>query len=290
MIKALFIGLCMLALSACANIEVDGKVPLSPLGQQVADTVVDVSDQNRDLRVCWLAAGAVEVLTDLAQRGGDSQLALGHLMLLQGAIDKARMTDPFWVETDTADVALLFAGVLKAAGKSRLSQILLGAPTVSNFLNVTKRAIVLSVKGHAVMRDINRVLQGVEDGIYQKADAWTSCENRTAMNRDTLHMLTGVPVSGTDRGARLMPLDGWYSADGNPGFGPIRPPTPMLATGPMDGDWEDGWHSVEYDIILDDSILYWPPGEKQWAELDLLYPDGWVGTWEERVGIGRPIA
>lgn len=192
MIKYLFVGLAMLVLSACASPT--GEVPFNSLGQKVAEAVVDVSDENRGLRICWMAAGTIEVMTDLAQRGGNAQVALGHLLLLQGAIDKARMTDPFWIETDTADVDLLFAAVLKDVGKSRLSQILLSGPSLSSFLNVAKRTIVMTVKGHAVMRDINRVLQGVEDGNITKADAWKSCENRTAMNRNTLYMLTGITV------------------------------------------------------------------------------------------------
>ena len=192
--KAFLVGLAMITLGACAAATGgDGKVPLGSLGQRVADAVVDVSDENRDLRICWLAAGAIEVMTDMAQRGsGDAMQSLGHLMLLQSAIDKARMSDSFWIETDNADVALLFATVLKDVGKSRLSQILLGGPTVTNFLNVARRTVVLTVKGHAVMRDINRVLQGVEDGVIKKVDAWKSCENRTAINRNILYMLSGV--------------------------------------------------------------------------------------------------
>ncbi len=229
--KACIAGLMLLILTACAGIGT-GEVPLGSLGQRVADAVVDVSAENRDLRVCWLAAGAVEVVTDLAQRSGgaEAQRALGHVSMLQAAIDKARLTDSFWIETDTADVALLFASVLKDVGKSRLSQILLGGPTLTNFLDVARRTIVLTVKGHAVMRDMNRVLQGVEDGEIEKVDAWRACENRTAMNRNTLRALTGWPISGV---------------------------------GPMDGDWEmqtaKGYGWIDE---VDGSLLYWPSGIK----------------------------
>ncbi len=246
-LKAGIAALMLLILTACAAPGTGtGEVPLGSLGQQVANAVIIVSDENRDLRVCWLAAGAVEVVTDLAQRGGNAKAALGHLILLQGAIDKARMADPFWIETDTADVALLFAAVLKDVGKSRLSQILLGGPTVTTFLDVAQRTVVLTVKGHAVMRDINRVLQGVEDGIIKKVDAWKACEDRTAMNRNTLYIMTGgsslsstsfwestlagIPpfdwVVQMSQGYALEPvLVGWPSGGG----GKVSP-------GPMDGD------------------------------------------------------
>ena len=213
MIKSLIIGFCMLALAACTATggAGTGNVPLGSLGQKVADAVIDVKDENRGLRVCWLAAGAVEVMTDLAQRGGSVQLALGHLFLLQGAIDKARAIDPLWIETDTADVALLFATVLKDVSKTRLARILLGGPTLSNFLNVAKRTVILTVKGHAVMRDINRVLTGVEDGTIDKIDAWKACEDRTAMNRNALRALSGGPtLSGVARADKSLYLaEGW---------------------------------------------------------------------------------
>ena len=192
-LKSLLIGFVMLILSACAT--PDGEVPLNPLGQKVADAVVDVSEDNRNLRICWMTAGAIEVMTDLAQKGGNAQETLSTLFLMQGAIDKARNVDVLWAETDAADVSLLFAKVLKDVGRSRLSQILLGGPTIGNFLNVSKRTVVLTVKGHAVLRDINRVLKGVEAGTIDKVEAWRACEDRTAMNRNTLRMMLGLTVS-----------------------------------------------------------------------------------------------
>ncbi len=195
-IKCLLVGIAMLTLSACANTT--GDVPFNSFGQKVAESVVEVSDANRDLRVCWMAAGAIEVMTDLAQKGGNAQEALGNLYLLQGAIDKARRMGTLWVETDSADVALLFAKVLKDVGRSRLSQVLLGGPTIGNFLNVANRTLILTVKSHAVLKDINNVLKGVESGAINKVDAWHACEDRTAMNRNSLRMMLGLTVSSTE--------------------------------------------------------------------------------------------
>ncbi|KKM16544.1 hypothetical protein LCGC14_1684770 [marine sediment metagenome] len=166
LLKFLLVGLAMLTLSACATFN--DEVPLGSFGQKVAESVVDVSKANRDLRICWMAAGAIEVMTDLAQRGGNAQVAFGSISLLQGAIDKARNLDPFWAETDAADVTLLFANALKAVEQSRLSQAFLGGPSIGNFLNMAKRTVVLTVKGRAVIKDINRVLRGVEDGTIDK--------------------------------------------------------------------------------------------------------------------------
>ncbi len=211
LIRSLFAGLMILVVGACAGIGGDGKVPLGPLGQQIAEAVVSVNPENRDLRVCWLASGAVEVITDLAQRSGrvEAQKALGHVMMLQGAIDNARNTSTYWTESDAADVALMFAGVLKDVGKTRLAQILIGGPTLSNFLDIAQRTVVLTVKGHAVMRDINRTLQGVEDGTLDKADAWTACTERAAMNRNLLLLLTGATRLGE---LDLIRAGGWIVA------------------------------------------------------------------------------
>lgn len=220
--RAFIIGLMMLVIGACASTTSDGTVEWNTFGQEIADSLVQVKPENRDLRVCLISAGAVEVMTDLAQRGGNAQLALGNLMLLQNAIDKARSTDPLWSETDNADVTLLFAKVLKDSGKSRLSQILMAGPTISNFVNIANRAVVLTVKGHAVLKDINSMLRAVENGDLEKAEAWRACENRLAMNRAVLQVLNGGHLSsadgvgfwGTDY-TQMVELD---FIDGNPGF------------------------------------------------------------------------
>lgn len=310
-LRSLFIGLLMLTVGACGTIGGDGNVPFGSLGQRVAESVIPVSDENRDLRVCWLAAGAVEVITDLAQRGGAAEAgrALGHLVMLQGAIGKASLSDSFWIETDTADVSLIFAVVLKDLGKTRLSQILLGGPTISNFLNVAKRTIVLTVKGNAAMRDINRVLQGVEDGIIDKADAFKACEDRTLMNGDVLRALTGGhTVSSTETFAPAL-AEGWldekaFIAEGwrdekqmiAEGWGGEHDVFPYLAS----------TQTVEYDFItstetmilmvagvdrvvigvgghqtevIDDSIL----GGRPIVGLDLDREDGWMRGGDDEI-------
>ena len=308
-LKSGIAALMLLLLSACATGT--GEVPLGSLGQRVADAVVEVSDENRDLRVCWLAAGAVEVVTDLAQRSGrvEAQQSLGHLMLLQAAIDKARMTDSFWIETDTADVALLFASVLKDVGKTRLSLILLGGPTVTNFLDVARRTVVLTVKGHAVMRDINRVLQAVEDGEIEKVAAWKACEDRTAMNRNTLQALMGFPVSAArwppgGGGVQMAKGYGWEPAfaagpiDGDidggsvlawPLVGTDRGPGPMLAEGWR--DWEKSWMTFinpeqgdgAGEFVAKETIIDWSLGTETVKGIVIAGVN--AHAWEERSGI-----
>ena len=126
---------------------------------------------------------------------GDVELALGKLMMMQSATDAARGMSSMWLETDMADVTLLFAGVLKDAGKKRLGQILLGGPTLLNFLDIAKRTILITVKGHAVMRDINRMLAGIKEGTIPASKVWDACDQRMAQNRRVLMLLSGASVA-----------------------------------------------------------------------------------------------
>lgn len=266
--RSLIAGIAMLTLSACAMPS--GEVPTSPLGQVVAETIVEVSDVNRDLRICWMAAGAIEVMTDLAQQDGGAQDALGGLTMLQGAIDKARNTDTLWAETDAADVSLLFAEVLKEMGKSRLSQILLGGPTVGNFLKVAKRTVILTVKGRAVMNDINSVLNGVEDGTITKVEAWKACEDRTATNRNSLRMMLGLTVSSTETFGTQTVIDPFdWIGGGSGGIGPfdwIGGTQSEIGGGGGTGPFEK--QTIEWYLVS---------GVAPFGTETIIYPDGWIG-------------
>ena len=189
--RKLLAALAVALLAAGCAVSSDGGAPLPALGHRVANALVEVKPENRDVRICLIAAGGIEVLTDLAQRGADVRLAIGNLMLLQNAVDGARDTDTLWGETDNADVTLLFARVLKDTVKSRFLEIIAGGPTISNLLGVVRRATVLTVKGRAVLLDINAMLKGVDDGTLDKARAWRACENRIVANRRVLEILTG---------------------------------------------------------------------------------------------------
>jgi len=187
----LLAGLFLLA--GCASLGGDNDPIISA---RLADKVVEVDDQYRPLRVCLLAAGIIEIMTDRIQVFDSSQApeALGRLIALQGAVDKARFADPLWINTDMTDVALMFAGVLAKAGQNKLSRILLGGPTISNFLDVAARATLQAAKGDALLFDINIMLNGVEAGTYTKDQIWNACEKKIAENRLILNTLSGVSL------------------------------------------------------------------------------------------------
>lgn len=176
-------------IGGCAGV---GGGPTLP--QKIADKVVTVDEQYRSLRVCLLAAGMVEIMTDRVQTfdGRSAPEALGRLMALQGAIDTARMASPLWMNTDMTDVSFQFAAVLKDAGRSRLSKILLAGPTLGNFINIAKRATLLAKKGDALLVDINAMLSRVQAGTLTEEEVWIACNERIAMNRRVLDTMAGT--------------------------------------------------------------------------------------------------
>ena len=181
----------LVLLSGCASIGGDGGVGLS---QKIADKVVKVDERYRPLRVCLMAAGMVEVMTDRVQTfdSGSAPEALGRLMALQGAIDTAKLASPLWVNTDMADVSFRFAAVLKDAGQSRLSQILLAGPSLSNLIDIAKRATLMASKGDALLVDINSMLSRVQGGTLTAEEVWAACEERMALNRRVLITMSGI--------------------------------------------------------------------------------------------------
>lgn len=182
----------LLVLTGCARYG-GGEDPTT-LPARIVDQVVPVAPEYRALRVCLLAAGVVEIMTDRVQTFDGTQApdALGRLMALQGAIDTARMASPLWMNTDMADVSFQFAKVLKTAGREHLGRILLGGPTIVNFINVAERAALLTNKGEALLLDINNMLRGVNTGTLFELDAFMACEDRIAQNRRILKTLSGA--------------------------------------------------------------------------------------------------
>lgn len=182
----------LLTLVGCGSIGNNQEV----LSSKLVDKVVPVADEYRAVRVCLMAAGIVEVMTDRVQVFDSSQApeAFGRLQALQGAVENARLANPLWLNTDMTDVALKLAAILKEAGRERLSRILFRGPTVANFVNVANRSTMLSAKGDAIILDINNMLEGVSMGILNEQTVWEACRERINKNRIVLSILSGVAV------------------------------------------------------------------------------------------------
>ncbi len=177
--------------TGCASIgSGDGQV----MPAELADNVIVVSDQYRPLRVCLMAAGVVEVMTDRIQVFDSSQApeALGRLQALQGAVDAAQISNHLWLNTVMTDVALQLAAVLGNAGHEKLSRILIGGPSVGNFINIAQRATLLVAKGDAILLDINNMLKRVEANTLKEQTIWDACRERMNHNRLVLSILSGV--------------------------------------------------------------------------------------------------
>ncbi len=185
------ISVSFFLLTGCASVG-DGN--RQPIPAKIADKVVEVNEEYRALRVCLMAAGVVEIMTDRIQGfdGGLAPEALGRLISLQGAIDTAKLASPLWMNTDMADVAIQLGIVLRNAGREKLSRILFNGPTIGNFLDIAERATLLAVKGDAVLLDINGMLTKVSNGSLDVLLAWQACEARMYKNKTVLSILSGV--------------------------------------------------------------------------------------------------
>lgn len=187
----LSLGISAMLLAGCASY---GDGDSESLPDRIADRVVPVEEQYRPLRVCLLAAGVVEVMTDRVQTfdGDQAPQALGRLLSLQGAVDNAKVASPLWTNTDMSDVSYQFAVLLKEVGQDRLSRILLAGPTIGNFANVAARATLLATKGDALLADINSMLSRVNEGTLTEDEVWAACESRMDQNRAVLEALAGA--------------------------------------------------------------------------------------------------
>lgn len=189
-LKGVTFGALLLFMTACA-----GAGDLNLTGR-LADKVTPVAIEYRAVRVCLMAAGIVEVMTDRIQMydGAAAPEAIGRLMALQGAINTARWIDTLWPNTDMTDVSIQFARVLKDAGREKLGRILMGGPSFMNYLNIATRALLLGAKGEAVLKDINAMLKGLDDSTYMEQEIWDACNSRIATNRRVLSILSGIPT------------------------------------------------------------------------------------------------
>ncbi len=164
------------------------------LTEEIAGNLLKVPPEYRPLRVCLLATGVIEVMTDRVRLfdPDKAQAVLGRLLALQSVVDAAKDVSVFWLNSDMADVAFLFARVLVEAGKEKLARILLGGPTIGNFLDIARRAAVTTTKGSAMLRDMDAMIEGLVEGRYSEAQVWQACEERAAQNRKLLGILTGA--------------------------------------------------------------------------------------------------
>lgn len=192
------LALSLLLLGGCAaigDIQEDTSFTEQPaLSTTLADKIVSVSNEHRPLRVCLIAAGVIEIMTDRIQVFDSTQApeALGRLVTLQAAVNSARLADPLWMESDMTDVAFQFAHLLREVGEERLSATLAGGFSVSNFIEVSGRTLLVSAKGRAVLTDINNMLSSMDSGTLTETNVWKACNERIDQNKHVLEVLGGV--------------------------------------------------------------------------------------------------
>ena len=113
--------------------------------QSQADKIFPVSGKNRDVRVCLLASVVTEVMTAQVMRNKrPADIALARLLVLRGAVQKAKTVSPDWLNSDMADIGLTFSKVLRESGQSRMAEIMMAGLSATNILNVLKVVTVFT--------------------------------------------------------------------------------------------------------------------------------------------------
>lgn len=171
------------------------------VSSRVGNQFVEVEDQYRPLRVCLLAAAATEVMTDRIQLfdAEEANEALGRLIMFQTIVAHSKTTSPLWPNTDMADISLTFARVMDDAGVDFVLGTVTSGLDISTFLGATKRVVVLSVKGTALLRDIDLMFAGLTDDAdnvsglptYTEDQVWDACHERMAANEKVLNAMIG---------------------------------------------------------------------------------------------------
>jgi len=166
------------------------------LGELVADKFIEVDAKHRPLRVCFMAAIAVEIMTDRVRLFDPSKVdtAIGRLLIFHSLADRARKADPNWMNADMADVAMSFASLLREAGQEKMARILFEGPTISNFIDIAARVSVTNFKGAAMYRDMDAMFDKLASGDMGTNQAWAACETRFNRNREVLKGLSQVQV------------------------------------------------------------------------------------------------
>lgn len=167
--------------------------PKSPT-ELLADRIVAVPAEYRPLRLCLLSTLAIELMTDRVERFDPDQAeaTLGRLVKLQGLVETARAGDPLWINADMADAALTFGRILIDLGQERLADYVLSGLSVQTFVEGARRVSVQTIKGIAMLRDIDAMVARLADGTLAEGQAWAACDARAEANRAVIEALLGV--------------------------------------------------------------------------------------------------
>jgi len=162
--------------------------------QKVADQIVEIPAQYRGLRVCLFATMMVELGTDKVRLLEPTLVneVRGRLEALQGAAEAARDVDPLWINTDMANITFTFARVVFATSRERARGYLKRGLSINAVLIGARTVAAQTLKGGAMLQDVNAMVAGLVAGTYTEPQIWTACLTRMEKNRKTLNVLAGM--------------------------------------------------------------------------------------------------
>lgn len=168
---------------------------VSPL-QSIADQVVEVSNEDRPVRVCLFTAIGIELVSQRALRFNPQGVdeALGRVIRLHSLASAARTQSVtgYWVNADLTDVGLNFGGLLRELAKERLVEYLSAGLSIQTVTGGVERAAVQSLKAAAMIQDIRTMFARKNSGEIGQEDLWEACESRIVMWESRLRQYLGA--------------------------------------------------------------------------------------------------
>ncbi|WP_119301126.1 hypothetical protein [Dongia deserti] len=202
---ALATGIVAVLLSGCAA----GGKPLEELApdsiedkspaQAVADRLFTeaIGPDHRGVRLCMIASGVVEVMTDRVTHGDAAyaEAAAGQITRIKAVLDNLDTSAAnIWFETDVKIVTLELAGVIVDATKSRVAGLLgnfAGGVNVPGVLDRAGIAARQAVLADGIVRDVKRVVAEIGAEKLDLEVATAGCEERIEKNRKRIGAILG---------------------------------------------------------------------------------------------------
>lgn len=167
----------------------DGAISLTA---RAGDAIVDVPNELRPLRLCFISALAAEVLTDRVRLTEPSAApeALGALAAFDSVVaGAAEGSDPVWVAADMKNAAYVFAEVVARVGEGRIAAYIKSGLSIDTVLNGARRLAITSGTAAAMIADTRNAMAAIQAGELAEETAWTACRRRIDANRAILTSL-----------------------------------------------------------------------------------------------------
>jgi hypothetical protein len=166
--------------------------------QAVADRLFSeaVGPEHRGVRLCMIASGVVEVMTDRVTHGDTdyADKAAGQVMRIKAVLANLDTSaGNIWFETDVKIVTLELASVIVESTKSRAANLIGNFGGGVNVLGVLDRAGIAARQAalaDGIVRDVRRVVADI-GSVLTAEEATAGCAARIEKNRKRIGAILG---------------------------------------------------------------------------------------------------